>query len=73
MSQLFEVIVFTASERSYAESVVKIIDPKGRIDGILSREHCLQIDDNEFLKDLQCLNREADSIVIVDNALGAVK
>ena len=70
---MFEVIVFTASERYYAESVIKIIDPEGMIDGVLARENCLQVEIDEFLKDLRCLEREEESVVIVDNSLGAVK
>ena len=52
---MFEVIVFTASERTYAEKTVEKIDPNGYIDGILSREDCIKISSEEYLKDLNCL------------------
>ena len=40
---MFELIIFTASEKNYAEKVIKIIDPNGYIDAILSREDCVEI------------------------------
>ena len=70
---MYEVIIFTASELSYAKKTVEKIDANGYIDGILSREDCTEINYDEFIKDLRCLNREEGSVVIVDNSLGAVK
>ena len=70
---MFEVIVFTASDMSYAQKVVEMIDPLGFIDSIIGRESCIKVGENEFIKDIERLGRDANSVVIVDNSLGAVK
>ena len=65
----FEVIVFTASHRCYADVVLNHLDPSGElIHHRLYRENCLVVD-GVFIKDLRILsNRRVQDIVIVDNA-----
>lgn len=63
----FEVIVFTASERPYAEHVLRHLDPHGLlVEHVLCREDCTYIE-GEFVKDLGTLQRDLDSCVLVDN------
>ena len=67
MSQHFEIIVFTASERSYADAVLNEIDPEGLIKHRLYREHCVKLKKNLYSKDLRKINRDVSQIVLVDN------
>ena len=65
----FEVIVFTASHKCYADVVLNYLDPSNElIHHRLYRENCLVVD-GVFIKDLRILsNRRVQDIVIVDNA-----
>jgi len=65
----YEVIVFTASHKCYADKVLDFLDPTGvLIHHRLYRENCLHID-NVYLKDLRVLSgRNLKDIIIVDNA-----
>lgn len=68
MSELYEIIIFTASKGVYANSVVRKLDPEGKyITKCLFRESCV-IKKKLFIKDLRIFrNRDPKDIVIVDN------
>lgn len=67
VSKHFEVIVFTASERAYAEHVLKNLDPTGSlVEHVLCREDCTYIE-GEFIKDLGSLKRDLSDVVLIDN------
>jgi CTD small phosphatase-like protein 2 len=67
VSKHFEVIVFTASERAYAEHVLKNLDPTGcLVEHVLCREDCTYIE-GEFIKDLGALKRDLTDVVLIDN------
>lgn len=65
----FEVIVFTASHRCYADEVMNYLDPTGElIHHRLYRDNCLA-KSGVFIKDLRVFaNRRIEDIVIVDNS-----
>ena len=65
VSDLYEVVIFTASRARYAQPVIAAIDPKGRIDHALFREHCEHVE-NGFVKDLSKLGRNLDEVIIID-------
>ena len=69
MSELYEIIIFTASSRDYAEGCVKLIDPNSTyIDFILDRENCMATRNGFYLKDLRILkDRKLENTIIVDN------
>jgi CTD small phosphatase-like protein 2 len=65
----FELVVFTASHKCYANAVIDYLDPrKELIQHRLYREHCYVTSKGEFVKDLRILNRELKNVVLVDNA-----
>lgn len=68
-AKAFEVIVFTASHKCYADAVLDYLDPdKSLIHYRLYRENCLVMK-NIHIKDLRILrSRKLKDVVIVDNA-----
>ena len=67
LSPYYEIIIFTAANKSYGDAVINELNPKGDlIDYRLYRDNCIKVE-NSFIKDLRILNRKPDSIIIVDN------
>mmetsp|Transcript_1013 Transcript_1013/g.3260 ORF Transcript_1013/g.3260 Transcript_1013/m.3260 type:complete len:348 (+) Transcript_1013:29-1072(+) len=68
VSQLFEIVVFTASQKVYAERVLNALDPShSLIRHRIYRDSCLLIEGN-YMKDLSCLGRDLSRTVIIDNS-----
>lgn len=68
MSQLYEITVFTASQKAYAEKMINILDPQGQyIKHRLYRESCLIVGGN-YLKDISILGRDLTATVLIDNS-----
>ena len=70
LSRDFEIIIFTASHRGYADKVVDILDPTRQwVSHRLFREHCFASKQGVYVKDLRVINRKLKDMLIVDNAL----
>ena len=71
VNQHYEVVVFTASHKWYADVILDYIDPERKyIQHRLYREHCIKTTDNVYIKDLSIFkNRDLKDMIIVDNAV----
>lgn len=69
-SELFEVVVFTASLSNYADRVLDLLDPTGDlIQHRLYRENCL-LSEGYYVKDLRVLSdRKLRDMILVDNSV----
>ena len=69
LNKYYEVVIFTAASREYANAVIKLLDPKKEIiSAIMSRENCFETKNGFLIKDLRVFsNRDLNNLIIVDN------
>jgi len=66
MSQRWEIVVFTAGLKDYADWILNDLDPNRYISRRLYRDSCT-FRRGSYLKDLKKLHRDLSKCVIVDN------
>ena len=67
MGKHYEIVIYTASTKSYADPILDLLDPNGNISHRLYRESCLLYKGN-YVKDLSLLNRDLSQTILVDNS-----
>ena len=70
VSEMFEIFVFTASIKEYADAVLDYLDPESKIfKHRLYRDSCIPINNKVYIKDLRIfVNRKPENIILVDNS-----
>lgn len=66
LSQLFDIVLFTAGVKKYADCIVDNIDPQRCISHRLYRRHTV-FRDAMYIKDLSLLGRDLAKTLIIDN------
>lgn len=67
MSEIYEIVIFTASLSKYANPLIDKLDRNKVCSFRLFREHCSFIN-NAYVKDLKNLGRDMKDVIIVDNS-----
>ncbi|XP_031477280.1 uncharacterized protein LOC116248558 [Nymphaea colorata] len=68
VAEMFEVIIFTASQSMYAEQLLNILDPDQKIiSERVYRDSCI-FSEGSYMKDLTILGRDLAKVAIIDNS-----
>ena len=69
-NEYFQVVVFTASHKAYADVVLDYLDQdKDLIQFRMYRHHCVLTEDGNYIKDLRVIkNRDLKDLALIDNA-----
>lgn len=71
LSNFYELAIFTAAEKHYADIILDQIDPEKTFFGErrLYRDHCFKSED-VYVKDLRIIHdRALEDLIIVDNSI----
>jgi len=67
----YEVAIFTASLKTYADPIIDYLDPNGIFfQHRLYRENCIKTKEGYYIKDLRIINNiDIKNMVLVDNSV----
>ncbi|KRX01969.1 HAD-like domain [Pseudocohnilembus persalinus] len=68
MSNFYEIMIFTASLKEYADEVLKLFFNQDKISYRLYRQHC-KFNGKNYVKDISRVPRNLKDLIIVDNQL----
>lgn len=70
MSQVYQIVIFTASHQAYADVVLDQLDPSRKyITKRLFREHCIMSSKGVYVKDLRIFaNVSQENLILIDNS-----
>lgn len=69
LSKIYEIVIFTASQQSYADKIIDYIDSKQKnVHHRLYRNNCIRSTSNIYIKDLRVVDRDLKNVIIVDNS-----
>lgn len=71
VSEKFEILVFTASMKEYADSILNSLDPENKFfKQRFYRDNCICVKNKVYIKDLRIFaNRKPENIIMVDNSM----
>ena len=67
MSKIFEIAIFTAATKDYADSILDVIDPNKKLINHRLYRHHTTICEITFVKDLTKIGRNLNRCIIIDN------
>lgn len=62
----FEVVIFTAGEKQYADAIINVLDPKCRISRRLYKEDCILFE-GSYVKPIRVVTDDLKSSIMIDN------
>eukprot|EP01098_Paradermamoeba_levis_P014079 TRINITY_DN6610_c0_g1_i1.p1 TRINITY_DN6610_c0_g1~~TRINITY_DN6610_c0_g1_i1.p1 ORF type:complete len:217 (+),score=14.00 TRINITY_DN6610_c0_g1_i1:179-829(+) len=68
VSMWYEIVIFTASVRQYANPLIDCLDPMRRINQRFFRESCVRDGHGRFIKDLTRIGMDLSQTIIIDNS-----
>lgn len=68
VAQMFEIVIFTASQSAYASKLLDQLDPEGRLfSRRVYRDSCIFFGEGNYTKDLTVLGVDLAKVAIIDN------
>ena len=68
LSKHFNVLIFTASQQSYADPLIDIVDPEKVVEHRLYRKNCTLVNEKVYIKNLEVVRgRQLKDMVLIDN------
>eukprot|EP00331_Platyophrya_macrostoma_P009075 CAMPEP_0176422118 /NCGR_PEP_ID=MMETSP0127-20121128/9557_1 /TAXON_ID=938130 /ORGANISM="Platyophrya macrostoma, Strain WH" /LENGTH=204 /DNA_ID=CAMNT_0017802935 /DNA_START=156 /DNA_END=770 /DNA_ORIENTATION=+ len=68
MSKHFEIVLYTASCKEYAEAVLKTLKIRQFFSQIYHREHCKLNAENKYIKNLSVIGVQLSDVILVDDS-----
>ena len=68
VSQMYRIVIFTASRSRYADKVIDQIDPYGAVSMRLYRQDCTRSGSTRFAKNLSRFDKDLRRVILLDNS-----